>query len=442
MFGWLLNIAYAGLLLALSPWLVYCAWTKGKYRDGWGAKLFGRVPSIDRSPRERVVWFHAVSVGEVKQLDVLFREIARRRLPWRCVVSTTTKAGYDLANKIYTAQTVFYCPLDFTWAVARAMQRVGPDMLVLAELELWPNLIRAADRHGAAVAIVNGRLSERSFRGYRRLRWLIAPLLGQIRTAAVQSADYAARFTQLGLPADRLTVTGTLKFDGVETDRENPRSQELKRLANIAGHAPVFMAGSTCDGEEPAVLDAYQELLRKFPDLKLILVPRHPERFEPVARMLRQRKLIFARRSELEAMRREAGEQVLLVDTVGELSSWWAMADVAFVGGSLSSGRGGQNMIEPAAYGAAVCFGPDTRNFRDVVENLLARDAARVVQDAEELTAFVEQMLRDPAEARARGARAAGYVASGRGAAARTVDALDSVVSHGQDRSATFLPAA
>ncbi|MEX1224927.1 MAG: glycosyltransferase N-terminal domain-containing protein, partial [Pirellulales bacterium] len=166
MFGWMLNIVYAGLLLAVSPWLLYCARTKAKYREGWGAKLLGRAPTVSPLPGEQVVWFHAVSVGEVKQLDVLFREIERRRLPWRCVVSTTTKSGYDLARRSYLDKTVFYCPLDFTWAVARALRHIQPDMLVLAELELWPNLIRAASGQGAAVAIVNGRLSERSFRGY------------------------------------------------------------------------------------------------------------------------------------------------------------------------------------------------------------------------------------------------------------------------------------
>lgn len=429
MFGWLLNIVYAGLLLALSPWLLYCARTKAKYREGWGAKLLGRVPAVERSPGEQVLWFHAVSVGEVKQLDVLFREIHRRRLPWRCVVSTTTKSGYDLARMCYLDKTVFYCPLDFTWAVARAMRQVQPDMLVLAELELWPNLIRAADNRGVAVAIVNGRLSERSFRGYRRLRWMIAPLLRRLSLVATQTSEYADRFERLGLPADRLRVSGTLKFDGVETDRDNARSRQLRSLAQLDDAAPVFMAGSTCDGEEPIVLDAYQKLLGEFPTLQLILVPRHPDRFELVARLLVDRRLAFVRRSQLGGKGNVTKQPILLVDTIGELSHWWAAADVAFVGGSLASGRGGQNMIEPAAYGAAVCFGPDTGNFRDVVENLLARDAAVVVQHAEELADFVRHMLSDRSEAAARGERAAEYVAGGRGATIRTVDALETITT-------------
>ena len=196
------------------------------------------------------IWFHAVSVGEVNLLAVLLKEVAQQRPDVECCISTTTITGYDLAKQKYSQHTVFYCPLDFSWAVRRAMRRIRPSLVVLAELELWPNLIRAANEHGAKVAIVNGRLSERSFRGYHRIRRWLRSTLNRIDVIAVQTPEYAERFRALGAPSDRVTVTGSLKFDGATADRDNPRTQKLRELAGIAADDIVFLAGSTQDPEE------------------------------------------------------------------------------------------------------------------------------------------------------------------------------------------------
>ncbi|MBL9122031.1 MAG: 3-deoxy-D-manno-octulosonic acid transferase, partial [Planctomycetaceae bacterium] len=378
--AYLLNVVYLALLVGLSPWFAYQALTRGKYRHGWGARLLGNVPRP--AGGRPVVWLHAVSVGEVNLLATLLKEFDRRGLEVECAISTTTAAGYALAKTKYAPRTVFYCPLDFSWAVRRALARLRPELLILAELELWPNLIRYARASGARVAVVNGRLSEQSFRGYLRVRRLLAPTLARIDLIAAQNAEYAARFRQLGARPEAVHVTGSLKYDGAATDRKNPKTERLAELAGIRATDVVFLAGSTQDPEESLALDSYLALAPEYPELRLLLVPRHPERFGEVAQLLKRRNLEFQRRSELEATGPNPATRVLLVDTVGELGAWWGTARIAFVGGSLST-RGGQNMIEPAAYGAAVSFGPSTRNFRDIVAALLGAEGAQVVQNGE-----------------------------------------------------------
>ena len=420
MVGYLLNACYAALLVGLSPYLLYAAIRKGKYRAGWSTKILGRVPY--RSGNQTCIWLHAVSVGEVQLLDALIQEIRLRNPSIDCVISTTTRTGYALATKKYAGHLVFYCPLDFTWSTTAAIQRIRPDLLVLAELELWPNLLGAARRHGARVAVVNGRLSEKSFRGYRRIRPFIGTLLRSIDLIAVQDAEYARRFEQLGAETGNLRVTGSVKFDGARSDRRNPQTSALAALAHFHDEDVVLLAGSTQRPEETLAIDTFCQLRDDYPQLRLVLVPRHPERFEEVAGLLNGRGLTWQRRSRLaDEAARYPDPRILLVDTVGELGSWWGTADIGFVGGSLGS-RGGQNMIEPAAYGLAVCFGPNTQNFRDVASALLSHDAARVVTDGASLTAFVRRCLEQPEYARHLGSRAAELVANSRGATALTID--------------------
>jgi 3-deoxy-D-manno-octulosonic-acid transferase len=455
--SWLLNLIYLAVLLICAPLIAWTALRTGKYREGYGQKLLGLVPSRDDDAT--CVWIHAVSVGEVNLLSTILGQLREAHPDWRIVISTTTKTGYDLARKKYADLTVFYCPLDFSWAVRTAMRRIRPALLVLAELELWPNLIQAAREQGARVAIINGRLSDHSSRGYRRIRPLVAGVLRKIDLIAAQNDESAARFRSLGAPADRVHVTGSLKYDGAQTDRDNPRTAALRELAGIADDDLVFLAGSTQDPEEQIALDIYRRLSQRHPRLRLILVPRHPERFDAVAQLLDASGVTWTRRSQLDSQppavpgvgsaeipsssRKPPAEPganevfarpqspVLLIDTVGELGAWWGAAQIAFVGGSFGD-RGGQNMIEPAAYGAAVSFGPNTWNFRDVVAALAAADAAVVVQNAAELEAFVRRALEEPASAVSLGQRAQALVRSQLGATQRTVTLLESLMRQPQ----------
>jgi 3-deoxy-D-manno-octulosonic-acid transferase len=419
--SYLLNLSYFLLILFGLPWLVWQSVRKGKYREGYAAKFLGVVPS--RTSEKSCLWLHAVSVGEVNLLAPLLKMIESQWPDWECVISTTTTTGMALAKKKYPRHTVFYCPLDFTWAVNNAMRRVRPDVLVLAELELWPNLIRAAKRQGAKVAVINGRLGEKSFRGYRRIRPFVARLLRQIDLIAVQDETYAERFQSLGARTETIHVTGSMKYDGAQTDRSNPTTQRLAALAGFRNEDIVLLAGSTQEPEEAMVLDTFRKLSKECPRLRLVLVPRHPDRFETVAKLLDSSGIAWQRRTALSgetASSTSNGGRVLLVDVVGELGSWWGTAQIAYVGGSMGS-RGGQNMIEPAAYGAAVSFGPNTWNFRDIVAAILAHDAAIVVNDGDQFTQFVRRCLSEPEYAASLGRRAQSFVKSQLGATQRTL---------------------
>ncbi len=427
----LLNLIYALVALLYSPILVYRCVKTGRYREGWGEKLWGRAPL--RIGDEPCIWFHAVSVGEVLLLRPLVRAIARRRPNWQIMISTTTSSGLAIARRTYPDLVTFYAPLDFSWSTRRALARVRPTVLALVELELWPNLIRAAKQSGAKVAIVNARLSSRSFRGYRNLRGPLKKTLSRIDFVAAQNAEYAKRFVELGILSDRVTVTGSVKFDGLESDRDNARTNELRRLLGLAGTDLVFVAGSTMEGEEGAVLAAYAKARAQHSNLRLIVAPRHPERWDAVARELERAGETVVRRSTLTHPLQAAPRDrppVVLFDTLGELAAVWGLADVAFVGGSLKPGRGGQNMMEPAAYGAAVMFGPHTTNFRETVEQLLERGAARRVADADGLARGLLDDLDDPETAAARGVAGRDFVLAQHGAAGRTVAALDRLVEY------------
>lgn len=423
--AYLLNVVYLAAIVLALPWLVYQRIRHGKYREGWDAKFWGRLPK--RSGNKPCIWLHAVSVGEVNLLEPLLKRWERLHPDWDVVISTTTQTGYHLARKKYGPRTVVYCPLDFTWAVRRAVRRLNPTLLVLAELELWPNLVSAARQYGVKVAVVNGRLGEKSFRGYRWIAWLVRRVLRHIDVIAVQNDSYAERFLSLGARPQSVHSTGSIKFDGACTDRNSAETQRLARLAGISSEDVVFLAGSTQDPEESLALAAFERLSTEFPRLRLILVPRHPERFDEVAALLDRRAIPWQRRSRLESNGTQPHTRILLVDAVGELGHWWGTAKIAFVGGSLTN-RGGQNMIEPAGYGAAVSFGPNTWNFRDVVTLLLDGQAAVVVRDQAELDGFVRRCLTDVAFADDLGRRAQELVLQQQGAADRTIELLERLI--------------
>jgi len=428
---YLLNLIYVLLAAAASPWLLYSALFKGKYRQGWLQKLWGNAPL--RTGAAPCAWVHAVSVGEVNLLGVLLGRLQSRFPEMEIVISTTTQTGYELAIMIYASHEVFFCPLDFSWAVKNAMRRIRPDLLILAELELWPNLLSAAKADGCPVVVMNGRLSENSHRGYQRLQRFSESMFSKLDLVGAQNEEYAERFEQLGAPW--VEVTGSLKFDGAQTDRQNPQTEKLRRLAGFGPSDVVLLAGSTQRGEEAMAIEVFERLSNTFPQLRLAMAPRHPDRFDEVAELLQRSGIPWRRRSEIsEAAGSNSGDKVLLIDTVGELGAWWGTAAVAYVGGSMGS-RGGQNMIEPAAYGAAVSFGPNTRNFRDIVALMQQHDAAVVVRNTDDFHQFVKQCLEQKHYAASLGARAKVMVQSQLGAADRTLELIAKVCSASQENA-------
>lgn len=426
LFTRILNGLYFLLILAVSPILVYRMITQGKYRDGWREKLLGELPLREDTSR-RCLWFHAVSVGEVLLLQPILNEWNQHNHDCEIVITTTTMTGMAVAKEKFPQHHICYFPLDFTWAVKRALKRINPTAILLVELELWPNFIFAAHDAGIPLGLVNGRISEKSFRGYQKIRLLISRLLSRFQLLATQNQTYADRLITLGADQKNVHVTGSIKFDHLQSDRNNPETTELRNYFKIASNETVFIAGSTQAPEEQIAIDMWQQLVKEFPQLRLVIVPRHKERFEEVAQLVHAQNLPLFRRSGKSTLTKKAdltSPPILLLDTLGELAACWGLADIAFVGGSLTN-RGGQNMIEPSAYGAAVMFGPDTRNFRDVVEMLLSHQAAKRISDANELTEVTRHFLKNPELAQKIGQKACSVVSNQQGATNTTVRLIE-----------------
>lgn len=425
---WLLNCFYLLSIYLLSPFLIYRALRTGRYRRGLRDKLFG----LCESPPSGAVWFHGVSVGEIHLLRQVVAAFRKRYPGLPCVVSTTTETGYDEARKCFPDVFVFFFPFDFSWAVRRSLHTLAPRLIVLAEAELWPNFLMAARRHGVPLAVINGRMSPRSGKRYRRLKPLSRWLFGHVDLLLMQTEHYAAAVRGLGVPPERVAVTGNIKFDGVLSDRQNPRTRGLRDLLEVKDDERLWIAGSTQAPEEEIVLRIWQKLRDEHPKLRLFLVPRHKDRFEEVAQLLAQAGVDFARRSRGASL----GKPVVLVDTMGELGPLWGLADVAFVGGSLDGRRGGQNMIEPAAYGAAVVFGPYVWNFADTAARLIDAHAACQIADARQLETVIRLLLEDGDERRRLGAAARAFVQRQQGATTQTVERLGQLLAVRTSRAA------
>jgi len=429
---WLLDALYLSALTLLSPWLAYRAFRTGKYRRGLGAKLLGLSASPTSSIRP--VWFHGVSVGEIHLLRQVIASFRRLHPDRPCVVSTTTDTGHDEARRCFPDLPVFYFPFDFSWAVARTLRQVDPALIVLAEGELWPNFLLAARDADVPVAVINGRMSPRSAIRHRRLRWATGGLSDCICLYAAQTEEYAAAVRSLGAAPGRVHVTGSVKYDGCAGDRHNPRTEELRRRLNVTADDLVWVAGSTMAPEEEIVLGVYQRARKTYPNLRLFLAPRQRDRFDEAEGVLRRAGASYVRRTGLTRPPADR-RAVVLVDTIGELGALWGLADVAFVGGSLDGRRGGQNMIEPAAYGSAVVFGPHVWNFKEPVTRLLEHGGARQVKGAAELDAVVHRLLGDAAERGRMGAAARAFVQQQQGATETTVRLLDDLLTGPQGRA-------
>tara|TARA_A100001391_G_scaffold166907_3_gene127142 strand:+ start:3142 stop:4461 length:1320 start_codon:yes stop_codon:yes gene_type:complete len=423
-----LNLLYAIALTLLSPVILYRIVRYGRYRRGVSEKLFGvskRRASELLAGSDESIWLHAVSVGEVNLLPELARLLSARSPHTAVVISASTDTGYDLAVKHFGQERVFFCPLDFTWAVQCTLRNLKCRQLVLAELELWPNLVTAATRDNCAVTVINGRLSERSAGRYQKFAWLLRPTFASLTAVGCQDAETADRFVACGVDRDRARVTGSLKFDNAPRSRDTPGVNARINWAGISPWHRVWCFGSTQAGEEAMALKIYHRLRVEHPELRLILVPRHPERFNQVAELVVASGDRVIRRSQNESQFNDEweGEEVILVDTIGELRHWWGVAHIATVGGSFGD-RGGQNMLEPAGYGCAVSFGPNTKNFSTIAEQLIAGHGAVRVADEEQLTAFVRRCLDDHPAADSLGHAAQQIVDQHRGAYHRTIELL------------------
>ena len=418
----LLDGAYLTGAVVASPYLLYKALTDEKYRTGFPERFGDVAPREGEAP---CVWVHAVSVGEMNLIRPLVAALDVERAGWDVVLSTATHTGRDAAAKRYPEHRAVYYPLDFSWMVRRALRRIRPDLILLVELELWPNFLGSAQRLGVPVVIINGRISDRSFPRYRLLRPLVAKWLDRVAVICVQTETYADRVVELGAAPERVVVTGNMKFDACPERAPAGRDEALAASFGLGADQPLIVGGCTWPGEDEALLAAYQALRKDVPGLRLLLAPRQADRFGAVERLIGEAGLPCVRRTALEHGAADApAEAVILLDTIGELAMVYGLGTVAFVGGSLIR-HGGHATIEPAGLARAVVFGPHTENFRDVNEELLAHDAARCVADADELERTLRELLANPSAAVALGQRARQVVDHHRGATRRTLDALD-----------------
>ena len=415
------NVALLLALVLGSPWWLWKMAITHKCREGLMERL-GRVPRrIHRS--KSVIWLHAVSVGEVLAVSRLVLDLDRAFPGHQLLISTTTRTGQDLARSRFGADRVFYCPLDLPWAVSAYLNALQPKLLILAETEFWPNLLSGCFRRGIPVAVVNARISDRSWPRYSRLRLLWRPLLSRLSAVLAQTEIDAKRLHAIGCRPDRVTVTGNLKFD-VRAACEAEATTHLKEL----GRGLRFVvAGSTLESEEAELLEAWPRLLDADAQLVLVLAPRHPERFAAVAALLEHSNSPWVKRSDWQTLPAEGLQplspgQIVLLDTIGELASVYSLASVAFVGGSLIP-AGGHNPLEPAQFSVPIAMGPHYANFRAIVDDLLAQQALRIATK-EDLAPVIVRLLQNPAEAATMGARARQVFDQQAGATVRCLHAL------------------
>ncbi|AFJ48934.1 lipid IV(A) 3-deoxy-D-manno-octulosonic acid transferase [Shimwellia blattae] len=387
----MLQLLYTTLLYLIQPLIWIRLWLRGRkapaYRKRWGERYgFYRKPL-----KPGGIMLHSVSVGETLAAIPLVRALRHRYPSLPITVTTMTPTGSERVLSAFGSDVQHvYLPYDLPDAVNRFLDKVDPKLVLIMETELWPNLIAALYKRNIPLVIANARLSARSAAGYAKLGSLVRTLLSRITLIAAQNEEDGQRFIELGAKNSQLSVTGSLKFDISVTPQLAARAVTLRR--QWAPHRPVWIATSTHEGEEAIVLQAHQQLLKTFPDLLLILVPRHPERFPEAVDLVRQAGMTFITRSSGEIP--SSATQVVVGDTMGELMLLYGIADLAFVGGSLVE-RGGHNPLEPAAHAIPVLMGPHTFNFKDICARLEQADGLLTVTDAASLTEQVTSLLKD-----------------------------------------------
>jgi len=403
-----------GLVVATPYWLLEMI-RHGKYRKGLMERL-GKIPQSVCNACAPSIWIHAVSVGEVLAVSELVRNL-RSELPGhRVLISTTTDTGQELARKRFGTENVFYFPLDFAFIMRRYFATIRPELVVVAETEFWPNFLKAAKQSAAKTVVVNARISDRSFPGYRRWSRLLRPVLSNVAAFLAQSPEDASRLIAIGASEDRVSVGGNLKYDFALP----PAPAILERLKSAltqSGAGPVLVCGSTLNREEELLIDVFRQVQAELPDAVMLLAPRHPERFSQVAGLLQSSGLKFAFRTQWSGS--PLNGCVLLIDSIGELANLYGIADVAIVGGSFVP-AGGHNILEPAQHGVPILVGPHTENFRDIVGLFRAADAVRVVEPTD-LASNAIKLLKSDEDRHALGLRALRTLQSKQGATALTM---------------------
>ncbi len=417
----LLRVLYTGLFLILLPLIFARLWWKEKQVPGYRVRWLQRLGIFRpiRAPKP-VIWIHAVSVGEVIAAGPLIRRLLSEGR-YTLMVTTMTPTGSARVTASFAGEVAHvYAPFDLPWTVAAFIRRVKPVVTVIMETELWPNMLVECAHHHIPMVLANARMSGRSAARYARFPKTTKGILSLLDCVAVQNAVDGERFLQLGVAPDKLAVIGSVKFDVVISQNIKAQAQSLKEAYSLKGARPIWIAASTHEGEERLLLKAFTQLLEDAPNLLLIIVPRHPERFDDIYSLCSQ---------SFTTLRRSTGEvpnidtQIVLGDTMGELMVLYGVSDMAFVGGSLIE-RGGHNMIEPAAWGLPVLSGPHTFNFAQISQDLVADDAMAVVHDVPGLVDTIRTWLAGEDQRCEVGQKAKAFVDQNRGAVGRLMSEI------------------
>jgi 3-deoxy-D-manno-octulosonic-acid transferase len=433
------SVLSVAFLMVVSPYLLYQAIRYRKYIRSLPQRM-GYLPVSFNLDGDESIWIHAVSVGEVLTVRALLPELRERYPRLRLFVSTTTMAGQQVAKtNLPYVDEVFYFPFDLGFIVNRTLRLVRPRLFVMMETEIWPNLLRACHRDGVRTALVNGRISARSYPRYRFVRFFFRKVLMHVDRFCMQGEESARRIIELGAPRERVTVTGSLKFDSLEFGPSTPSRSargtgpvvhdvhergraRVLRYFRVSPNRPVVIAASTLKGEEEFVLEAFQRIRATMPNALLIVAPRKPERFGDVERLVRRAGWNVARRTELR-VDAEPRNDVVVLDTIGELAQLFQVATVVFVGGSLVD-AGGHNILEPAVFGKPIVFGPHMHNFAEIARTFLDNGAAMQVRSGRDLESALLDLLGDPVRRASLGAAARALVEANRGARGKSIAVL------------------
>jgi len=423
-----------GFLLFL-PRFAIDAFRSRKYITGLAQRL-GRIPKLDPSTAP-LIWLHCVSVGETEAARPLVRALRDRLPSHRLVVSTTTVTGQAVARNAFgqEATAIFYFPIDWSWTIRRVLNALNPTAILVMETELWPNLLRECGKRSIPVALVNGRISPTSFRRYQKIRSFMRRILSDLSFALMQSDEDAQRISNLGLADNRIKSIGNMKFDSAPLTATNDGTSELRLRYAFNRDQPVIVAASTHSPEEAVVLESFKIIRENNKKARLVIAPRHPERFEEVARLLDDSGFEWSRQSATPSPG-DSAAAIILLDSIGELRATFQFADIAFVGGSLIP-HGGQNVLEPAAQGVCVITGAHTHNFAAITRALLAEDALiqlpalSIAEAPAALARAINELLRDEARRKAIGQRAQNVCAQNRGATRQTVEMIINLLEPG-----------
>lgn len=414
-----------------APYILFKMLTSKRHRSGLYQR-FGIVS--ERTSKKPGIWIHGASVGEVITAKSIVEKIDLEFPEWETFISTTTNTGYSVAKQNFSGKPIFYFPVDLSWITRKVLRRIRPSCIILIELEIWPNFLVSVCEENIPLIIVNGRISNKSFKAYRIISRISGTfynsLTNKMNTYCARTELDAQRFRDLGISSEQVFVTGTMKYDNIPTHINENSKNELADLFRIKDNDLVLIGGSTHEGEEEILLRIFERLSKAYPNLRLIIAPRHIERIKDVSRLIEKMGFIPVLKTQLEVSNynwQNTKKEIILIDTVGDLGKIYSLANYVFVGKSLVP-SGGQNMMEPAGLGKPVIFGPHIFNFKEEVDLLLRNEAAKMIETEDELCEAIEFFIKNPEAAKEMGLRAQGVVSEKRGATEKNMDIIRGIL--------------